>query len=93
MDDIERFNVQYGERSTLEMLRVARLATPPEQAYHWVATNPGRSWIQADGYWYSDGDEEENRGHSFDDGFFRYQLGEQLWHLGVLADSTLWHRF
>jgi hypothetical protein len=79
--------------STVEMLRVARTTVNELNAYRWIATYPGRTWSYANGWWTSEGGEDDREPQCWDEDMFRYMLGEQLINEGVTRQSPVWQRY
>ena len=82
---------QYLSRSVEDMIRVARVVTPPEHMNKWVVTSWGRGWYRdANGDWRSVSTEPGDGGHHYDDEFMREILSEQLNDYGVLEINAIW---
>ena len=80
----------YSVYTTRQMMRVARLVTPPEDASRWILTIDGRVWRMDAGSWVStvEGDTRRHR-----EGDMRDFLTEQLFEYDVAPDSPMWESY
>jgi acyl-coenzyme A synthetase/AMP-(fatty) acid ligase len=75
---------EYESIDTVEMLRVARMVTPPTQVGRWLSTGGGVRWSRESGCWVG------STGEKLTDEDFRYFLEEQLEYYSVFSGSPVW---